>query len=146
MPGGRAPSSTTNLTMEKTMTKTTEILTEIAGANPGVRTRFQEARQAAAGVGEALGTGSKAYVAGALEIGRLLGGFGREILTDAGEHVRATVRAKNLRELAELQAAYAQHRVELSATHAKELVDLARWRSEEVIAPFADLLKKNTLS
>ena len=52
---------------------------------------------------------------------------------------------KNLREFAELQAAYAQHRVELSATHAKELVDLARCRSEEVIAPFADLLKKNKL-
>ena len=75
----------------------------------------------------------------------MLGGFGREILTGAGEHVRATVRAKNLREFAELQAAYAQHRVELSATHAKELVDLARCRSEEVIAPFTDLLKKNKL-
>jgi hypothetical protein len=139
------PSSTTNLTMEKTMTKTTEIQTEIEGANPGVRTRFQDARQAAASVSEALGTGSKAYVAGTLEVGRMLGGFGREILTGAGEHVRATVRVKNLREFAELQAAYAQHRVELSATHAKELVDLARCRSEEVIAPFTDLLKKNKL-
>ena len=40
--------------------------------------------------------------------------------------MRATVRAKDLRELVELQAAYAQHRVELSATYTKELVDLAR--------------------
>jgi hypothetical protein len=111
-----------------------------------VRARFQEARQATAGVGEALGTGSKAYVAGALEIGRTLGGFGREILTEAGEHLRASVRAKNLRELAELQAAFAQHRVELSATHAKELVDLARCRTEEVIAPIAGLLKNNKLT
>jgi hypothetical protein len=129
--------------MEKAMTKTTDIQTEDEAAKPGVRARFQEARQAAAGIGEALGTGSKAYVAGTLEIGRMLGGFGREILTETGEHVRASVRAKNLRELVELQAAFAQHRVEMTATHAKELVDLARCRAEEVIAPIAGLLENN---
>jgi hypothetical protein len=133
----------TNLSMENSMTKTTVIQTEGESAKPGVRTRYQETRRAAGGIAEALGTGSKAYVAGTLEIGRMLGGFGREILTEAGEHLSASVRAKNLRELAELQAAFAQHRVELSATHAKELVDLARCRSEEVIAPIAGLLKNN---
>jgi hypothetical protein len=130
--------------MEKAMTKTTDIQAE--GAKPGVRARFQEGRQAAAGIGEALGTGSKAYVAGTLEIGRMLGGFGREILTEAGEHLRASVRAKNLRELVELQAACAQHRVEMTATHAKELVDLARCRTEDVIAPIAGLLENNKLA
>ena len=35
----------------------------------------------------------------------------------------------------------AQHRVEMTATYAKELVDLARARSEEVIAPIADMVK-----
>ena len=124
------------------MTKTTDIQTEIEDANPGERARFQEARQAAAGISEALGTGSKAYVAGSLEIGRTLGGFGREMLTETGEHLRATVRAKNLRELAELQAAFAQHRIEMSATYAKELADLARTGSEQAIAPIADLLKE----
>jgi hypothetical protein len=125
------------------MTTTTDIQTEGEAAKPGVPARFQEARQAAAGIGEALGTGSKAYVAGTLEIGRMLGGFGREILTESGEHLRASVRAKNLRELVELQAAFAQHRVEMTATHAKELVDLARCRTEEVIAPIAGLLRNN---
>jgi hypothetical protein len=124
--------------MEKAMTMTT---TETA--TPGVRARIEDARQVAGGVGGALGAGGKAYVAGVLELGRILGGFGREILTEAGEHVRATVRAKNLREVAELQAAFAQHRIEMSATHTKEFVDLARASAEEAIAPIAGLLRQD---
>jgi phasin family protein len=99
--------------------------------------------RAAAGIGGALAAGGRAYVAGLLELGRAMGGFGREIAGETGEHVRATVRARNLRELAELQAAFAQRRVEMSATYAKELVDLARARSEEVIAPIAGLIGKD---
>ena len=122
------------------MTMTTKTETD---ERPGMRARLEGARQVAGEVGGALSTGSKAYVAGVLELGRTLGGFGREILTEAGEHVRATVRAKNLREVAELQAAFAQHRIEMSATHAKEFVDLARAKSEEAIAPIAGLLKQD---
>ena len=121
------------------MTMTTKTETD----TPGVRARIEEARQVAGDVGGALSTGSKAYVGGVIELGRTLGGFGREILTETGEHVRATVKAKSLREVAELQAALAQHRVEMSATHTKEFVDLARAKSEEVIAPIAALLKQD---
>ena len=114
-------------------------------ARPGLRTPVDVARRAAAEIGAAFGTGSRAYVAGALELARTLGGFGREIATETGEHVRATFRAKNLREVAELQAAYAQRRIEMSATHTKEYADLARANAEAVIAPVAGLLtRKNT--
>jgi hypothetical protein len=125
--------------MEKAMTMTTKTET----TQPGARARIEEARQVAGDVGGALSTGSKAYVAGVLELGRTLGGFGREILTEAGEHVRATLRAKTLRDLAELQAAFAQHRIEMSATHTKEFVDLAHAKAEEAIAPIAGLLKQD---
>jgi len=121
------------------MTMTTKTET----AQPGVRARIEEVRHVAGDVGGALSTGSKAYVAGVLELGRTLGGFGREILTETGAHLRATLRAKSLRELAELQAAFAQHRIEMSATHTKEFVDLAHARTEEAIAPIAGLLKQD---
>ena len=125
--------------MEKALTTNTKTET----AQPGVRARIEDARQVAGDLGGALSTGSKAYVAGVLELGRTLGGFGREILIEAGEHVRATVKARNLREVAELQAAFAQHRIEMSATHTKEFVDLARSKAEEAIAPIAGLLKQD---
>jgi hypothetical protein len=86
-------------------------------------------------VGRALSEGGKAYVTGVLEIARTLGGFGKEVLVEAGQHVRACVTAKNLRELTELQVAFVQHRIEMTATHAKEIVDLTRVKSEAVIAP-----------
>ena len=109
------------------MTTTTQTpTTPNEAAEAGVRARIDGARQVAGEVGGALGAGGKAYVAGVLDLGRALGGFGREILTEAGEHVRATVRAKDLRELAELQAAFAQRRIEMSATYTKEFADLAR--------------------
>jgi len=118
--------------------------TEIETATPAAsHTRIGDARRVAGDVGGALGTGGKAYAAGVLELCRTLGGFGREILTEAGEHVRATVGAKSLREVAELQAAFAQHRIEMTATHTKEFVDLARARAEEAIAPMAGLLKQD---
>jgi hypothetical protein len=126
--------------METRMTTTTDTI-EAAGTN--ARAGLGRTREIATGIGGALQAGGKAYVAGLLDLGRALGGIGRETLTEAGEHLRATVRAKDLREFAELQAAYAQHRLEMSATHAKEFVDLARCRSEEVVAPFAGLLRRD---
>ena len=112
-------------------------------AEPGVRARIGSVHELAAGAGGAFATGGKAYVAGVFEIGRTLGGFGHEILTEAGEHVRATLRAKTLRELGELQLAWTQRRVEMAATHAKELADLARAKSEEAIAPVAALVRQD---
>lgn len=112
-------------------------------AKVGLGARLGGAKETAADVSGALAAGSKAYVGGVLELGRTLGGFTREILNEAGAHVRATLQAKNLREVGELQAAWAQHRVEMSATHAKEFADLARAKSEEVIAPLAALLKQD---
>ncbi len=106
------------------------------------RSRFNDVRETAGSIGGALSEGSRAYVSGMLELGRTLSDFGREVLTEAGEHVRATFGAKSIREVAELQAGYVQHRIEMSATHTKEFVDLARARSEEVIAPLADLIQQ----
>jgi hypothetical protein len=100
-------------------------------------------RGVAGDIGSAVTAGGKAYVNGILELSRTLGGFGREILTDAGDHVRKTVQAKCIREVAELQAAYAQHRIEMSATHTKEFADLAGAKSKEVIKPLADLINQD---
>jgi hypothetical protein len=91
----------------------------------------------------ALTAGSRAYMNGVLELGRTLGGFGSEIAAEAGRHVRATIEARSLREVAELQAAWVQHRVETSTAHAKEFADLAHTKTMEGIAPFAALLKQN---
>ena len=107
-------------------------------------TRTIVGQEAAASIGKALGDGARAHVAGCLDLGRTLGSFGREMLIETGEHLRATVRSRNLRELAELQAAFAQHRIEMSATYAKEFADVARAGSEQAIAPIAGLLKDTT--
>ncbi|WP_157994785.1 phasin family protein [Paracoccus tegillarcae] len=108
-----------------------------------VRAKVNDAREIAGDIGGAVSAGSRAYVNGLMELGRTFGGFGREVLSEAGDHVRATFNAKCMREVAELQASYVQHRVEMSATHSKEIVDLARVKTEAVIAPFADLVKKD---
>src|ERR1700681_1953412 len=105
--------------------------------------RLGGAKEIAAELSGALTAGSRAYVNGALELGRTLGGFGREIGAEAGRHVRATIEARSLREVAELQAAWVQHRVETSTAHAKEFADLAHTKAMDVIAPFAALLKQD---
>ena len=111
---------------------TTKTRTEAAGAQaPAIRARIGTVRGTAIDIGRALAEGGRAYVGGMIELGRALAGFGREILGETGGHARATMRARSVREVAELQAAFAQHRVEMTATHAKEFVDLARAKSAE---------------
>jgi hypothetical protein len=105
--------------------------------------RIDGAKQIATELPGALTVGSRAYVNGVLELGRTLVGFGREIATEAGRHVRATIEARSLREVAELQAGWVQHRVETSTAHAKEFADLTHTKTMDVIAPFAALLKQD---
>jgi hypothetical protein len=124
-----------------TRTKTKPAADKTAKAGP--RARTGGAAAIATGASGALAAGGKAYVGGMMELGRTLGGFGREIFTEAGQHVRATFQAKNLREVGELQVAWAQQRIEMSATHVKEFADLACAKSGEVIAPIAALLKQD---
>ncbi|MBV8615666.1 MAG: phasin family protein [Acetobacteraceae bacterium] len=109
----------------------------------GLGARLGGAKGIATEAQGALTAGSRAYVDGVLELGQALGGFGREIVAEAGRHVRATVEARSLREIAEMQAAWVQHRVETSTAHAKEFADLAQAKTMEVIAPFAALLKRD---
>jgi hypothetical protein len=105
--------------------------------------RLSGAKEIATGFSAALTAGSRAYVNGILELGRTLGGFGREVAMETGRHVRATVEARSLREVAELQAAWAQHRVETSTAQAKEFADVAHARAIGVIAPFVAMMAQN---
>jgi hypothetical protein len=108
-----------------------------------LQARMDGTKEIATELSGALTAGSRAYVNGVLELSRTLGGFGREIATEAGRHVRATIEARSLREVAELQAAWAQHRVETSTAQVKEFADLAHAKTMDVIAPFTVLLKKD---
>jgi hypothetical protein len=120
--------------------KTTENTTAAA---TGVAARLTGGKEIASGVSAAVTAGGRAYVNGILELSRALGGFGRELTVEAGRHVRSTFEARNLRELAELQAAWAQHRMETSTAQTKEFIDLAHAKTMGVITPFAALLKQN---
>ena len=129
--------------MEKRMTTTSSKLVDDETRKASLGARIGSAREIASEFSGALTAGGNAYVSGIMELGRALGGFGREVITEASRHVRATLQAKNLRAVGELQAAFAQHRIEVSASHAKEFADLARAKTEEVIAPIATLLKQD---
>lgn len=112
-----------------------------AGAD-AVQQPLAATREIAGNLGSALTDSGKAYYAGVMALGRTLGEFGRETLNEASEHLRQTMSAKNVREVAEMQAAYAQRRVDMSATHAKEFIDQAHDKSLDVIAPISSLLNK----
>lgn len=121
-------------TAKKTETTTTENIKDT------VKENVNGAREVATDVTKALSESGKAYVSGLMELGRAFGNIGREVLTETRDYAQAVVKSKSLREVAERQAAFVQHRVEMSATHTKELVDLTREKTEEVINPVTDLL------
>jgi hypothetical protein len=127
--------------MENTMTETQTEKT--IASSPTVGTPLVGAKAIVTRLPGALTAGSRAYVNGVIELSRRLGGFGREVAAETGRHVRATMEARCLREVAELQAAWLQHRVETSTAHAKEFADLASAKAMDVIAPVAALLKQD---
>ncbi len=91
----------------------------------------------------ALAAASHNYMSGVLALSRTVGDFGREIATEASRHLDATVKARSLREVTELQAAWMQRRLETSTAHAKEFADLANAKTMDVVAPFTALLKQD---
>lgn len=111
-------------------------------ANAGTSAGIGRAKDNTNQLSNAVTTGSKAYVDGIVALGRAFGDYRREILDEATRHVRATVSAKSLREVGELQAAWVQQRVETSTAHTKEIADLARTQTKAVIAPFTALLDR----
>ena len=119
----------------------TTIETTPAAASVGAKTDATTAN--ATSLSGALRAGGRAYVSGILVLGRTLGSQGGEIAAEASRHVGVTLKARSLREVAELQAAWVQHRAETSTAHVKEFADLAHTKTMDVIAPFAALLKQD---
>ena len=109
----------------------------------GLGARLGGGKEIATALSGAVTAGSRAYVNGILDLGQTLGNFGREVAAEAGRHVGATFEARSLREVAELQAAWLQHRAETSTAHAKEFADLAHAKTMDVVAPFVALLKQD---
>ncbi|MEM1374713.1 MAG: phasin family protein [Pseudomonadota bacterium] len=82
----------------------------------------------------------KAYYSGLTTVSKTLWGFGQEFYGEVTDHAQKTMQAKNIRQVAELQAAFLQTRVETSAAHGKEFIDVARVETEKTMKPVLELL------
>ena len=56
------------------------------------------------------------------------------------DHGKATMSAKSINDVVELQAAYAHSCIEATAANSRELLDLAKTKTEEAYAPVKDAL------
>lgn len=119
---------------------------KVNAATSTVTARLDTARATTWDIANGLNAGRRAYVEGMYELGRMLFGFGKEVVDDSVNHVRATVKARNLREVAELQAAFAQHRVESAAAHMQQFVEVARDKTENMLAPITGLVKRDDVA
>lgn len=122
------------------MTNTAKATKPIDKETETVATRVQSVRSAATGIGSAVMAGGRAYITGVGEIGRTIFGFGKELLDDTVQHGKTSLQAKSVRDMAEMQVSYIQHRIETGAAHAQEIVELARAKSENVIEPMVALI------
>lgn len=106
--------------------------------------RFERVKEGTSQLSGALTAGGKAYLDGVFALGRAFGDYRRDFVAEAGNHVKASFGAKSLREVTELQAAFAQQRIESSTAHTKEIADLTSGKGKEVLAPFTALLDQKT--
>ncbi|MEM1233070.1 MAG: phasin family protein [Pseudomonadota bacterium] len=118
-----------------------ESVTERASAvRENVTERFDDVRGTANMTAGAAMDFGKAYYAGLTTVSKTLWGFGQEFYGEVTDHAQKTMQAKNLKQVAELQAAFLQTRVETSAAHGKEFIDVARIETEKTMKPVLELL------
>ena len=126
---------------KSTLNKVRENVTERASAvRENVTERLDDVRGTANQTAGAAVDFGKAYYSGLNTIGKTLWGFTQEVYGETATHVQKTMQAKNVKEVAALQASFMQHRVENSAAHGKELIDVTRVQVEETIKPIVELL------
>ncbi|WP_185962157.1 phasin family protein [Palleronia caenipelagi] len=85
---------------------------------------------------------SSAGLRATTSLGSAFWAIGREVLSETKDHVRNIVQAKSIRQVAELHAAYLQHRLEMSATYTKEMFDLAGLHASEIAAPIRQMTSR----
>lgn len=112
----------------------------VSAARETVTENFDSVRGTANRTAGAAMDFGKAYYAGVTTVGSTLWGFAQEFYGEGANHVQKTFQAKNVQQVAELQAAYLQSRIETSAAHGKEFIDVARGEAEKTLKPIVDLL------
>ncbi|MCH2076004.1 MAG: phasin family protein [Rhodobacteraceae bacterium] len=126
---------------KSTVSKVRESVSERASAvRENVTERFDDVRGTANLTAGAAMDFGKAYYAGLTTVSKTLWGFGQEFYGEVTDHAQKTMQAKNIQQVAELQASFMQTRLETSAAHGKEFIDVARVETEKTLKPVIELL------
>jgi len=85
-------------------------------------------------------SGKKAF-SGVIEFDKALFGIAKDTVTGAFNHGKATMSAKCINDVVDLQAAYAHSYIEATAANSRELIDLARVKTTEAYAPVKEAIE-----
>ena len=96
---------------------------------------LNEGSKAARSLFGALTLSGRKTLEGVLAFDKAVFGIVKNNVTSAIDHTKATMSAKSINDVVELQAAYAHSYIEATAANSRELLDLAKTRTEEAYAP-----------
>ena len=77
---------------------------------------------------------------GVLAFDKALLGIVKESITAYVDHGKATLQARSINDVVDLQAAYAHSAIEATAANTRELLDLAKTKTEEAVAPLKEVV------
>ena len=77
---------------------------------------------------------------GIVEIDKALLGYARDSIVGYVEHGKASLAAKDINTLIDLQASFLHSAIESGAANTREVIELARARSTEAYAPVKDAI------
>lgn len=77
---------------------------------------------------------------GVIEIDKALLGYARESITGFVDHGKASLAAKDINSLIDLQASFLHTMIETGAANTREIVDLTKTKVEEAYAPVTDAI------
>lgn len=120
--------------MTKTTAKTTKETTATEALNTGAKVAA-DSTKAVTGFLSALAQSGRKTVEGVVEVDKTLFGFAKDAVNAYIAHGKASLNAKNVNELLDIQAAYAHASIETGVANTREVIDLARAKAEEAYAP-----------
>jgi hypothetical protein len=129
--------------MTKTTTKTAAAETaaeKIETVGVDATQKVAETTKAITNVFSALTQATRKTVEGVIAVDKTLLGYAKNAVTSYVDLGKASLQAKCLNDLIDLQAAYAHNSIETTAANAREVVDMSRTKAKEAYAPVKEII------
>ena len=129
-------------TASKSETAALEAVARVEATFAGAQTKWNDAREFGSEVVETLGHAGRTSFNGVAEFNGALGRYGKDVLTDAIELGRQSLKARSVKDIVDLNVAFMTRRSQAMFASVNELNAIAQAKTVAAWSPLGETLRK----